>query len=135
MATLSNNDIAHGIYLGTIEKKSQELSLYYKNVVQFLSRKNLLSKSEDILAKLQKIINKEENRIVARVSSVEKITEKNKQHLVSIFKKRYSAQEVTLVENLDKKLLGGMRLEVNDEVIDFSIKNKIGELKEYLTRS
>ena len=40
-----------------------------------------------------------------------------------------------LVESLDSKLLGGLKVEVNNEIIDLSIKNKIGKLQKYLTKS
>ena len=52
-----------------------------------------------------------------------------------ILKERYQQKEVILVEVLDEKLLGGFKMEVNDEVIDLTIKNKIGKLQEYLTRN
>jgi F-type H+-transporting ATPase subunit delta len=134
MATITNNDIARSIYLGAKEKSSHELSLYFKNVVQFLSRRHLLSKTGDILEKLQKIINQEENKIIVKISSAEKLGEKTKEQLISNLKKRYAVKEVILVENLDKRLLGGMRLEINDEVIDLSIKNQLKKLQEYLIR-
>ena len=50
-------------------------------------------------------------------------------------KKRYSAKEVALNPVLDKTLLGGMRVEVSDEVIDLTLKNKVEQLQKYLTRT
>ena len=38
-------------------------------------------------------------------------------------------------EVLDEKLLGGFKIEVNDEIIDLTIKNKLEKLQEYLTRN
>ena len=43
--------------------------------------------------------------------------------------------QVIFKEKIDEKLLGGFRIEVNDEVIDLTLKNKIFKLEEYLTRS
>lgn len=134
MATLSNNDIARSIYLLVKDKGTAEQSILYEKVVKFLFRKRLLSKSGEILSHLTKIINKEEGTIVAKVSSVEALDHKTKIHLEQFLKKRYTAKEVTLVEVLEKKLLGGLRLEVNDEVLDLSVKNKVKKLQEHLTR-
>ena len=37
-------------------------------------------------------------------------------------------------EILDEKLLGGIRIEINDEIIDLTVKDEIKKLQEYLTR-
>ena len=133
MTTISNNYIARAIYLAS--KNHARLEQFFPQVVQFLARKRLLSKVPDILLRLDKIINDEEKRIVARVSSATKINEIMNKELAQILTKRYSAKEVNLIENLDEKLLGGFKIEVNDEVIDLTIKNKIWKLQEYLTQS
>ncbi|MDO8659236.1 MAG: F0F1 ATP synthase subunit delta [Candidatus Parcubacteria bacterium] len=134
MATLSNNDIARSIYLLSKDKTAPERSVLNEKVVKFLFRKRLLSKSGEILSHLTKIINKEAGVLVAKVSSVEALDHKMKIYLEQFLKKTYSAKEVTLLEILDKKLLGGLRLEVNDEVMDLSVKNKVKKLQEHLTR-
>ncbi len=134
MTTISNNDIARAIYREFTDAGHEGVYATSQKVVNFLFRKNLISKSGTILTELEKVINREEGRTVARVTSVKPLTEKSRTHLAHIFKKRYSAKEVELIESLDIKLLGGVRIEVNDEIIDFSIKNKIKKLQAYLTR-
>ncbi|MCX6752354.1 MAG: ATP synthase F1 subunit delta [Candidatus Nomurabacteria bacterium] len=141
MTIISNNDIARAVYLVL---KGSDLEVLpplggktskYSKVVRFLFKKRLLSKTSEILSRLGKIINEEEGRTVARVSSAEKLDQQNKIKLEHFLKKRYSAKEVVLSENLDKKLLGGLKIEANNEVIDLSVKNKIEKLQEYLTKS
>lgn len=134
MAAISNNDIARAIYLATKDKSHAEQSALLPKVVQFLRRRRLMSKAPEILRSLKSIINQAEGRIEARVLSVEKIDHKLKTHLEHTLKKRYRAQELVLHEVSDQKLLGGIKVEVNDEVIDLSIKNRIEKLQEYLTR-
>jgi len=134
MTTISNNEIARAIYLVSKDKSPTEQSLLYPKIIQFLARRHLLSKTSDILLKLGKIINSEEGRTIVVVKSAFRLGEKTKIELVQTLKKRYSSKEIVLDEKLDKNLLGGMRLEINDEVIDLSLKNKIGKLQEYLTR-
>jgi F-type H+-transporting ATPase subunit delta len=134
MATLSNNDIARAIYLVSRDKTNTELHDIDKKVVKFLARRRLLSKSRDILERLSKIINYENERIVVKVSSPKKLKEESKKELTLLLKKRYGAREIVLVETLDEKLLGGIRVEVNDEIIDLTVKNKIKKLQEHLTR-
>lgn len=135
MAVTTNNNIAKAIYLAYKDKDHGEYQNISVKVVEFLARKRLLSKAPDILSRLNKIINEKEGRVVAKVSSAKKLnehTEKELRHTLAI---RYSAKEVDLQENIDEKLIGGYKIEVNDEVINLTTKNKINKLQEYLTRN
>ena len=135
MATLSNNNIAHAIYLSSKDKSEQEQALFFKKIAQFLSRKRLLSQAPDILSRLDKIINEADRRIVVKLSSKEHLGEDTKKEIANILKERYGVEKIIFVESLNEKLLGGFKIEVNDEVIDLTVKNKIGKLQEYLTSS
>lgn len=141
MATISNNDIARAIYLSTKDNNLEVLppsggkTSKYANIVQFLYRKRLLLQAPDILSRLDKIINEADGRIVVKLSSKEHLTENIKKEIAQILKERYAAEKIIFVESLNEKLLGGFKIEVNDDVIDLTIKNKIGKLQEYLTSS
>ncbi|OGI74393.1 hypothetical protein A3D42_00175 [Candidatus Nomurabacteria bacterium RIFCSPHIGHO2_02_FULL_41_18] len=135
MAILSDNNIAHAIYLSLKDKSLDEAHQTHKNILAFLARKHLLGRAAAILLHLKKIINLEKGIVSATVSSVHRLHEKEEKELVHFLKKRYSAKEITLTKILDQNLLGGFRVEANDEVIDLTIKNKIMQLQKYLTRS
>ena len=135
MATLSNTDIARAIYLLSKDKTPHEQKELSNKVIKFLFRRRLLSKTSEILSQLSKIINHEEGRIVARVSSAEAVDHKTQLHIRHALEKHYRVKEVVLEEAIDESLLGGIKVEVNNEVIDFSIKNRIGKLQEHLTQS
>ena len=134
MTTISNKDIAQAIYLATLEHSPAEQSLIFKKVIQFLERRRLLRKAPDILLRLRNIINGHEGRVVAKVSSGKILSEKIKKELKHTLALRYSAKEIILEESLDERLLGGFKVAVNDEVIDLTLKNKIGKLQEHLTK-
>ena len=134
MNTLSNNNIARAIYLVLKEKTHTELQDINKKVVKFLVRRRLLSKAGDILKRLDKIINQESENIVVKVLSARKLKEESKKKLIFFLKERYKMKEVILTETIDEKLLGGIRVEINDEIIDLTVKNKIKKLQKHLTR-
>ena len=134
MATLLNNDIARAIYLVSKNKTHTELHDVNSKIIKFLTHRRLLSKTGDILEKLDKIINHESGKIVVKVLSAQKLKGELKKELIFFLKKRYKAKELVLTETIDEKLLGGMRVEINDEIIDLTIKNKIKKLQEYLIR-
>ena len=132
MSIISNNDIAHAIYLASKDKSKEEQSLIFKNVIKFLVKKKKIAKVPDILLRLGKIINNYENRIVGKIFSKEKITETQNKEINQILARRYSVKEVSMVPHLDEKLLGGLKIEVNDEALDLTIKNKLEKLQEHL---
>ena len=134
MASISNNNIARAVYAASKEKSMADQPVFLKNVVQFLARKKLLSKSGDILGRLNKIINDEEGKVAVKISSAEKISDHTKKELMQSLSKRYGGKEIILEEHLDEKLLGGLRIEVNDEVIDLTIANRMKKLQEHLNQ-
>ena len=133
MSIISNNDIAHAIYLASKDKSKEEQSLIFKNVIKFLVKKKKIARVPDILLRLGKIINNYENRIVGKIFSKEKITDTQNKEINQILAHRYSVKEVILNEKIDEKLLGGFKMEVGDEVIDLTLKKKIEKLQEHLT--
>lgn len=135
MAIIKNNDIAQSIYLGSKGKSGNELKLYFEAVVKFLARKRLLSKAPDILSKLKRILNQEAGIIEAKVISTGHLREEARHKSINLLKLRYSAKDVILNEEVDPSLLGGLRIEVGDEIIDASLKNKVKKLQTYLKAS
>ncbi|KKR65388.1 MAG: ATP synthase subunit delta [Parcubacteria group bacterium GW2011_GWF1_40_5] len=134
MSTISNNDIAKAIYLASKDKSSTEMHQVHKKVVEFLTRKKFMSRVAVILEQLKKVINFENGIVSATVLSAHRVHEKEEKDLVHFLKKRYSAKEVELTYILDQSLIRGIRLEVNDEVIDLTVRNQINQLKEDLIR-
>lgn len=131
---ISHNDIAQAIYQSIKGKSGQSLKEILEQVTQFLYRKRLLSQKEGILTALRKIINKEDGVVDVKVSSATRLTGKLRVELTHFLKKKYKAEEVLLEEMVDELLLGGIKVEVDDEVLDLTIKNKIGQLQAYLAK-
>jgi F-type H+-transporting ATPase subunit delta len=131
---ISHKDIARSIYEGSKDHQGDESS-YYKDVVRFLNKRRLLSKSPSILAHLKKIINTEQGILEAKVSTAVRLGATERYSLIQELKTRYKAKDVVLQEVINESLLGGMRVEVGDEVIDLSTKGKILKLQTYLMRS
>lgn len=135
MTVISNNNIARAIYLALKDKDQKDQFLTFPKIVNFLSKKRLLSKTSDILLRLNKIINTEEGKIEVKIHTAKKLNDFTKKELELILKERYPGKDIILLEILNERLLGGWRMEINDEIIDLSIKNKIKKLQEHLTKS
>jgi len=133
MATLSNKDIANAIY-GFLKDKSGSRDAF-REVVKFLQKKRLLGRSKAILESLRRVVNEEEGELEAEVQSVRSLPDKNKKEISEFLKRKYGAKQLILKESLDAGLLGGFRIEVKDEVIDLTSRNKLRKLQAHLTKS
>ena len=132
MATISINNIARAIYESSHGKDGVELDVVTKKAVDLISKKHLMSRSKEILTELEKIVDKKEEVVRAKISSKIKLNKKITDEIEEFIKKRYQAKNTVLEFMVDEKLLGGIKIEVGDEIIDTTLKNKIKKLQNYL---
>lgn len=132
MATVSINNLARAIYESSFGKDGKELDAVTKKTVDLISKKHLLSKSKEIITQLEKIIDKNEEVVRAKISSKTKIDKKITDEIEDFIKKRYKAKNTILEFEINPKLLGGIKIEIGDEIIDTTLKNKIKKLENYL---
>lgn len=135
MMRISNKEIASAIYESAKGKSGVLLTNTLERAVQVLARRRLLSKSESILKVLEDMENREKGTIVAKVHSTRELHQQTKTHLAKNLEKRYEASKVILQEIIQEDLIGGIKIEVGDEVLDLSLKNKINRLRKYLIKN
>lgn len=132
MSKISIKNIAKAIYESSINKDGASLDFVVKNTLTFLHDKRLLGKSKKILEELEKIVNKEEGSLKVKIHSRHKLSKQNIDEIENFIKERYKVKSVIIDEKEDEKLLGGVKIEVGDEVMDLTLKNKIHKLQNYL---
>ena len=135
MANISTRTIANAIYEATKGKSGSELDNALKSSIDLLSRRKLLGKSNDILEKLEEIIDQDEGVTKAKVTSKNKLDKKEIEDIEELLKKKYKSKEVQIELKENKELIGGVKIEVKDEIMDFSLKNSINQLQVYLTKN
>ena len=91
-----------------------------------------MGKKEEILKALEKIVNKENGILKAKITTEIKLNEEIVKEIEEFIKKKYKAKEVILELKEDKELLGGIKMEIEDEIIDATLRNKIKQLQTYL---
>jgi len=132
MTNISINNLAKAIYESSKNLDENETSRLSKKIVNFLSEKRLLNKSKEILNKLQKIVDKDNSTLRFKITSSIELDDKNKKELDEFIKHRYKIKNAILNFNNDPNLIGGIKIEKEDEIIDITLKNKINKLKNYL---
>ena len=132
MSKISIKNITEVIEETTRGKSGAELEFVLKNIVKFLYTKKLLSQSPQILEKLEEEINKKENRIQMKIRSANKISENKKKEIEKEMKNKYKAKEIVSEYFEDKSLLGGMKIEIGEDTIDGTYRNRLNQLEKHL---
>ncbi len=132
MAKTSTKDIARALYESTKDKSGAELTRLLQNAVTFLAKNRLLSKSPEILEHLGKIRDKDLGIVSAKVTSKSPLAKHTLDEIKRTLKTRYHASDITLHASEDPSLIGGIKIEANDELIDLSLKNKLRQLQTHL---
>lgn len=134
MAKISNNNIANAIYIGMKNREGQDLDLFIQNIIKFLVRKKVISKYKDIISKLQNLIDKENGLLKVKITSTEALSDSTKKELENVLLARYKAKSLIFNENIDNSLIGGLKIEIQNEIIDLSISNKLQKLQAHLIK-
>lgn len=132
MATLSTKNIAYALYESIKGKKGKDLDGAFAQAVEFLNKRHLMSKSKQILEDLQKIVDEDEGVIRATIETAKKLSKAHVDELEKEIKHRYKAKEVHLDITENPKLLGGIKIQVKDEIIDLTLAHQINQLQNHL---
>ncbi len=132
MAKISINNISNAIYESLKDKKGNDLDLAILNTIQLLKEKHLLNKKEEILEKLEGIIDKEDGIVRAKVYTRDKLGNKEEKELEEYLKHKHKAKQVYLEKIENKEILGGIKIEIGNEITDLSLSKKLHQLQDYL---
>ncbi len=135
MKVRSTKTLAEAIYKNAKGKSGADLSSTLLKAVEFIQKNQLLSKSKEILTHLEKIIDTDEKTVRAKVTSATALSKKMLEDLEGSLKKRYKAKEVELNTNENKNLINGIKIEVNDEIIDLTLARKLHQLQTHLIKN
>ena len=135
MAKITTRQIAEAIYESTEGKSADSLSLVIKNAVITIKNKKLFGKSKEILWYLQDIYDKKDGVVRAKISSAKLLSEQERKVIEENLKTKYNAKKIESEYFEKKELLGGMKVEVGNEVWDDTYRNKLQQLSRYLIKN
>ena len=135
MASTSVKNLAQAIYESSLNKEGEALDHILQKSLSLIKNKNLIGKKEEILKRLEDIINKENKTIKIKVSTKEKLKDQEEKEIESIIKEKYKINKVIIEKKEDHELLGGIKIEIGDDIIDTTLSNKIHQLKDYLIKN
>lgn len=86
------------------------------------------------LVEMEKIDLERKNTLKGIVKTTFPLTEEEFSNLVSTLEKKYK-KHIILEQVIDEKILGGIYVRVNNDVIDGTVKSKLDELKELMLKT
>jgi len=118
-------DLADGKSRAEIEKSVADFARYI-----YGNRK--LKLADKIIEQFGKIYNNKKNIVEAEVVSRKKLDNVGVKKIKHFVKEKYQTKEVVLKNTVDESIKGGIVLKVGNEILDGSLKGKLGELKKML---
>jgi len=119
--------IAQAYYMAI--KNGADTKTVAKNTAQLLKKKNLLNSESKILNEVTRIWNIENNIISAQILSRYELSSSQKNQIEKDLKEKYKAREVLMEEKIDESLLGGIKITVEDEVMDGTLLKNLNQLQ------
>lgn len=98
------------------------------SIFTILTKKNRESFILSIAQEFRKLYNLKNNIQVATVSTVEALSEEQRKEFISKIAQSLN-KEVILNEKIDKSLIGGYVLTVNDTQVDTSVKKRLADMR------
>lgn len=86
------------------------------------------------LMEMEKIDMERKNTLTGVVKTTVPLTNEEFNNLVSTLEKKYN-KHIILKQVIDEKILGGIYVRVNNDVIDGTVKSKLNELKELMLKT
>lgn len=107
-------------------KEAKDTALVFRNFYNLLVRNNDLKLLNKIIEKIEEIDKEERGVVEVKISSVKKLDAEIIEKLRGLIKKAEIKEEV------DPSLIGGLKVQIGDLLIDGSIRAKLNKLRQSL---
>ena len=113
--------------ISKVYKSLDEDFRYFLYVIIDHNRFNYLSK---IIDSYKKLVLEESNSLNATVFSAYKLNDKALKSIEARIKEKYKGKKIVITNVIDETLIGGVKVEVNNEALDLSLKEFLNRLKD-----
>lgn len=134
MKKVDTKNLAHVLLEMTDGKTEEECKNATKEFAKYLSKNNLLSSENKIISQYRSLYNSKHNILETTVTLLNRMPEKTKLELRETLKKKYKAREVHILEKVDARIIGGMKIKIEDEVWDQTLLKNLSQLETQLLK-
>lgn len=128
----SSKQYAEALYDSLEGTDPKEIDLVLNNFVEILAANNDVKLYPQIEEEFHKLELAKKGSKLAQVTSARPLSKENERDIISELNKLVKG-DVELKKKIDEKILGGVVIRLDDQLIDASVKNQLEELKEELS--
>ena len=121
MTKPSKHDLAEVVM--SLSKK-MPLNKLSKSLASYLQQENRTGELDAIMREVKFLRQKQDGIIEADVTSAFPISTTTKKNIVDIF-----GSKTLINEEIDKDVIGGVRVETNEHLLDLTVRNRLNQLK------
>ncbi|SFH69626.1 ATP synthase F1 subunit delta [Pisciglobus halotolerans] len=100
-----------------------------KELIQEVYQLRLMGDLDSIIDEFEKLYDQHNQTIVAKVTTVVPLSDKQKEQLEEVFAEKIHAKRVIFQETIDPDIIGGVIIETGDQVYDGSIRSNLENIK------
>ena len=104
--------------------KKMPLNKLSKSLASYLQQENRTGELDAIMREVKFLRQKQDSIIEADVTSAFPISNTTKKNIVDIF-----GSKTLINEEIDKDVIGGVRVETNEHLLDLTVRNRLNQLK------
>ena len=128
MNKVSRRSLAH--WAATRLAAGEKADIVAKHLAAVVSQQDMTEQVQFLLSDINWELEQNQFLAVGKVTSAHPLTQTLESDLTTQIKKMTGAKNVTLEKNIDKSVLGGIRVETANHVWDYSVSRKLSELRE-----
>lgn len=125
---ISNKQFAEALYELTVEVVKKDLDKVLEIFVNFLAKKRKIKQSKNIILEFEKILKKKQGIVEIEITSARELDKSTVDKIKTVF-----AKNVEAIESVDENMIGGVKVKLEDRILDASIKTQLINLKKSLT--
>ncbi|PIZ96262.1 MAG: ATP synthase F1 subunit delta [Candidatus Magasanikbacteria bacterium CG_4_10_14_0_2_um_filter_33_14] len=125
---ISNKQFAEALYELTVGLSTSDLDIVLKNFVDLLAKKHKIKQTKNIIAEFETILKKKQGIVELEITSARELDKGIVEKIKQAFSKKAES-----VEKIDKNLIGGIKVKIEDKILDASVKTQLSNLKKSLT--
>ncbi len=134
MAKRNVQQIARAVSSLAEGRNKKEIETLAKDTVAFLAKNKMITHANELLVQIEKEGNKKEGILVAEITVKEKLSKSTKDNISNMLEKQYKGNKIEIREKFDDKIIGGIKIKIEDTVIDNTIIGRMRDLQKILTQ-
>ena len=135
MVKVQSKSLAQTLYQMVDGKSNRQAQVIIKKFVGYLAQRGILSQGKTVASHFSGIYDKNHGITTAKIISSGEVSENQIGKIKSYVKQKYNYDKVELERRRDPKIGKGLKVMIDDLVIDLTLDSRVKRLREYLIKN